>query len=335
MTWDASEDGIVEWGRGSVSLLSDYYQPIVLTSVLAGCNDVPEQRFSKRVDVNVVPNRRGQVDLGAENGPPLPWIAVGEVLSIPVYLFVDSKLYSYSIRAYFEKMALLPTLCTPGDFPGGVCELTEGRRQSFLLTGEFHESQRAGRILVGTIHGRAMLDTLSHVQVDVEDLLVDPAAAGYQAADYTPPTVFRFAVRTGNARLIIAPHQRYLTEVNPASQMMSEPHALFLDEDPSSLLVCCNTTVMKKDVRLGRVLPHMFALARVQVSWDGDHVSHNIDVMDPRLQLEFDRTLMEFTPAGPAVHHHRGRFSTLGAIGGRNPCRPSEWFTRIRGLWDS
>ena len=299
LTWDASEDGIVEWGRGSVSLLSDYYQPIVLTSVLAGCNDVPEQRFSKRVDVNVVPNRRGQVDLGAENGPPLPWIAVGEVLSIPVYLFVDSKLYSYSIRAYFEKMALLPTLCTAGDFPGGVCELTEGRRQSFLLTGEFHESQRAGRILVGTIHGRAMLDTLSHVQVDVEDLLVDPAAAGYQAADYTPPTVFRFAVRTGNARLIIAPHQRYLTEVNPASQMMSEPHALFLDEDPSSLLVCCNTTVMKKDVRLGRVLPHMFALARVQVSWDGDHVSHNIDVMDPRLQLEFDRTLMEFTPAGP------------------------------------
>lgn len=301
LTWQASENGIVEWGTDGdkVTLLSDYYQPIDIIAVLAKCENVHKKHFFKRVNVNVVPNRAGQIDLGAEKGPPLPVVAVGNILPIPVYLFSDSKLFSYNIKANFEKVALYPAQCSPGEFPGGICELTESH--SFLLTGRFHESQRSGRILVGIIHGRVMLDTLSHVQVAVQGILADNSSTttSQNVSEYTPPTVFRFAVKTGNTQVIITPHQRFLTEINPVSNM-HDPH-VFLDEDPSSLIVCCNVTTMKPRMRLGRVFPSTFTLERVQVSWNDDKSVSEIDMMDPRLQIEFDKTLMEFTASPSAL----------------------------------
>lgn len=293
LTWSASEEGIIAWNNEGTTmmLLSDYFQSIDVVSSLTSCDNAPTKHFSKRVNVNVMPDKRGQVDLGAEKGPPLPVIAIGRILPIPVYLYSDAKLFAYNIQAHFENVALHPVLCSPGEFPGSTCHLTES--SFFQLSGEFYESQRSGRILVGIIHGRVMLDTLSHVQVDVESFLVDNASSTPEAiSPYVPPKVFRFAVRTGNALLAITPHQPVLNEINPPSGM----HGLrvFLEEDPSSLVVCCNTTVMRKSMRLERVFPFVFSLKRLLITWSDDLSISEIDIMDPRLRLDFDRSLVKF-----------------------------------------
>jgi len=298
LSWSASERGVIMWNPNATSmvLLSDYFQSIAIISDLASCEDAREKPFSKSINVNVVPNQKGQVDLGAEKGPPLPVIAVGKILPIPVYMFSDTKLFAYKIQAQFENVALQPVVCSPGEFPGSTCKLTDS--QLFMLTGEFYESQRSGRILVGIVHGRVMLDTLSHVEVRVESIQADNETTAQAVSPSPRPRTFRFAVRTGNAQHSIMPHQQFLTEIDPAYGIHS-PH-VFLEEDPSSFLVCCNVTVMKKNMNLGRIFAHNFTLKRIQIAWNDDLSISEIDIMDPRLHLEFDRSLMRFDPSPEA-----------------------------------
>jgi hypothetical protein len=295
LTWDDSEKGIIAWGIDfeTITLVSDYYQPIVVTCIVSRCGSMNEQKYSKPINVNVIPNRQGQVDIGAETGPPLPLVAVGEIMSIPVYVFTETRLFVYKVHAQLENSVLTPVVCSSGEFPASTCGFSDNKK-GFHMSGEFYESQRSGRILVGVVFARVMVDTLSHIQINVESILVDELASALATSPYTHVKAFRFAVRIGIAKLAISPHQQIFTELDPMTDMQGMQAVL--EEDPTSLAVCCNVTVMKRGMQLTRVFPYKFQLESVVITWtDGESASSVLlDIMDPRLQLEYDKTLMVF-----------------------------------------
>ena len=302
LTWAVSEEGVVGWGPDfeSMTLLSDYYQPLTVTCTVARCDGRDRRLFSREVNVNVRPDRQGQVDLGAKYGPPLPLVAVGQIMPIPVYIFAEARLFAYRVHAQFESVALRPVHeCSAGEFPASTCKMSRSR--GFSMSGEFLESQRSGRILVGVIHGRVMLDALSHIQVGIERLFMDELTAASPSSrtpsPYTHVSAFRFAVKLGTAELTLPPHQRVLTEIDPVASLLLVQGAV-LEEDPASLVVCCNTTVMKPGMRLARVFPSVFRLESIRLTWAGEDApsSSPVDVMDPRVQLEYDRSLLRFLP---------------------------------------
>jgi hypothetical protein len=211
---------------------------------------------------------------------------VGEIIAIPVFLFSTQSLKSYHVQAALESVALLPVGCLPGDFPRGQCEPLA---DTFELSGDFPESQRTGRIHIGTLRARVRLNALSRIRVTVLQMTGVPE---------TTSTAYEFSVMLGEEETLTHPPlQNVLNRViSPASTVPWLAATLLLPEEdtPTTLVLCCDTTVAKPAAGLGKRFSTSFAFSRMGVRWGA--AQSPLGIMDPRLRVVYDRTLLAFSP---------------------------------------
>jgi hypothetical protein len=283
LRWSASISGVVLFSDDPMrmALQSDYPGPFWISCVLRACMAADAVMQRRELQVNLLPSAPGQVDLGEEQGTPLPTVAVGALLSIPIYLYADVRLRGYSVDVVLDQVALVPVDCSSGELFRSTCTNTP---TGFKAGANFSSSHMSGRILIATVTGRAMLDTVSQIHVTVLSAWIGERVLG--------PKRFRFAVRLGADTSVRIGHLPYLNQEEDLEMGPSQPLPHYPDEEqaPSSLDVCCDTVVAHPSSGLSRHFPSTFSLTRIAVSpWNV-----SLDILDPRLQLLYDETLFIF-----------------------------------------
>jgi hypothetical protein len=291
--------GVISWDStfSSLTLLSDYYAPLAVTSTLLDClPSRPEVKTTRYIQVNLAPATPGQIDLGEEQGAPLAQsVGTGETIPIPVYMFAQQPLKLYLVNAQVEIMALFPESCLPGEFPTSQCQITSFTNGTFQMSGQFPESHRTGRIHVGTLLCRVRLEALTRIRVTTQD------------------STYEFSVMLGAAHtldLLPPPHQPFLNRILPAGVLQSVQPILLSEEDPTDFVVCCDITISKRSEGLGRLFPSIFSLARIAVMWG--ETKSVLDIMDPRLHLFYDKTLLSFDGYGAWRVLENGEWTSSG-----------------------
>lgn len=298
MHWQTDVPGVLsvpDPSVGSVFLLSDFYGPTGVSCVLRACHALPQAVMSRTFGVNLIPSVPGQIDLGAGDGPALASVDVGGLQEIPVYLFASTGgLQAYELSIILDDVSFTPDACAPGELAQSECTLDPGTRH-FRATGESLALQKQGRILVGLFRGRVQLDTLSKVSVVVHRIKFDDTVIGH--------VVYQFVIRLGTGIEVVPFHQPYLNRVGPLSV---EPLPQYPSEDaePDALEVCCDGVVSNPLGTLTQHFPTRFRLTSILLL--GAH-NLSLDVMDPRLGLQYDRNLLDFQREGDA----QGSFMVL------------------------
>lgn len=280
--WTSTMPGVVRFKKdySSMKLLSDFYAPVHISCILRGCMAAQPRVITVHpMRVNLAPSMQGQIDLGAEQGVPLPLVEIGELLSIPVYVFGDARLQAYDIDILLDGVSFLPIDCTPGDLFQSQCSLDSSG--CFRAQADFPSSQRTGRVLVSWVRGRAMLSTLSVVRVEVKRAVF----AGIASV----PKVYKFSIRIGKEH--IHPHQPALNVVEYFVDMGQNRLSDYPGEDePQALDMCCNLTVAKQSDALSPFFPSAFPPPTVSLMPG----NFTLDILDPRLQMQYDEQLLRF-----------------------------------------
>ena len=265
--WSVEPAGIVDLDdeAGILTLLSDHYEPVKISAVLRGCQMSIPISFSRSIQVNVAPDREGQVDFGAENGPPLARVVFDDILVIPVYLFVSKPIQSY--RAVVSLPGIKLNNCTTGELPFGKCS-PSGSEVSM----SFAASQRTGRLWIGTFSGRVRLNnTLSRLSVSVQSSSGD--------------SVYSFTVRIGIGRI-----QPAIPLVNTFVAGWAEKNdpVMWPGVKPLSIQACCDLLVVGSGSLLTHLFPTSFRLQNLTVG-----------LADPRIRVEYDDLVLRLdTSAG-------------------------------------
>jgi len=195
LQWGVSVPDIIRVTPGSLSLLSDHYQPITVIAGFVACAGGSTLfTASKEVTVNVLPSMPGQIDIGLSAGIPVPPVPTGQTMSIPVYMYAPARLRSYTIEVYLDELLFESGGCTGGYLPNSQCAImTTGPDAPtfFRMVGAVLQSQSTGRLLVGTVTGRPLLDAVGGVHVRVLQAIVGEQVLG--SSDYA------FQIRLGTS----------------------------------------------------------------------------------------------------------------------------------------
>lgn len=300
--WISSVPGVVSFAHdyGSMNLLSDFYAPIHISCILRGCMaSQPRVIKSHSMHVNLAPSLPGQIDLGAEQGVPLPLVEIGGLLSIPVYIFGDTRVQAYDIDILLDGVSFLPVDCTPGDLFQSQCSLD--RSGCFHAEANFPSSQRTGRVLVAVVRGRVMLYTLSVVRVDVKRAVF----AGVESV----PKVYKFSIRLGKEH--IHPHQPALNVVEVPVDTGQKRLLEYPGEDePQALDACCSLTVAKQSDALSHFFPSTFPPPTVSLMPG----NFTLDILDPRLQMQYDEQLLRFQGVWQVLEHGDWQAPLYGTV---------------------
>ena len=200
--WTSSHPSVIHLSldQQSITLLADCYQDVIISAVLTHCD--PGVLLSSRsvvtqaITVNVVPSQLGDFDFGGENGAPMGLFGIGQIMQIPVFLYVKSDaLRAYMVEIELPGLGVEPVDCSPGAVANSQCAVLVsggvGTTPSvFRAVGAFSQSQLTGRILVATVKCRVLLNTLAALQVRLLQGLV---AGGVSIQPHTAS----FLVRLG------------------------------------------------------------------------------------------------------------------------------------------
>lgn len=287
LRWSASVPGVVQFSNdtSSMRLLSDYHSGLQISCVLLACMAADMQIDQQELWVNMAPSVTGQIDLGEEVGRPISPVAVGDVQSIPVFIFAKSRIRAYSIRIVFDHIALVPVDCSGGELFQSSCSLSNSS-DAFLAEANFSSSQRSGRILVAHVRGRVTLDTVSQIHVLVRQVVVG------DGMDALGPVAYRFSIRLGMDPMIHRFTQPYLNRVGPLLLPLHGISPYPGDDEPSVLTVCCDIVVAHASARLSKHFPSVFVISAIALGPG----NFSLDAVDPRVRLVFDQDLLEFDP---------------------------------------
>jgi len=278
--WRVEPQGIVDLDdAGWLTLLSDFYEPVAISGTIRGCQMSVPASFHRSIQVNVVPDREGQVDFGAEQGPPLPQALFGDILSIPVFLYVTKP-----ILLAFRVVVSLPGVdllnCTlVGELPFSTCF------PGGVSVSAFPASQRVGRLWIGTFTGRVLLDNaLSRLRVSV-----------VQQSSTTVVVVAVFTVRLGAGR--IQPATPLANTVVAGSSVVEEVWTT-ASPVPARLQACCDLLAVGPGSPLAHHLlfPVSFRLQNLTLDYGGSLVMM-MDLADPRIRVDYDSLILRLDPA--------------------------------------
>ena len=262
--WQVRPEGVVDvLPEGELVLKSDHYEPVLLIGVVRSCQGSPPLAFNTSIQVNVVADRQWQVDFGRDGeASPLPIVPVSGLLAVPVYLFCTRPLTSF--RAVVSLPGLDSLACTAGELPFSTCE--QG-----VLSGQFPASQRVGRLLLGTLSGRVLVDGLSRLRVSV----AEPGNITYE-----------FTVKLGSGEV-----HSVLTRLNGVTTGFSMPVVpLWPDVEPTGLRACCDVLAVGSRSAIEHLVPSSFRIQNVTLEPGGTALS----LGDPRLRVRYDELLLHF-----------------------------------------
>jgi hypothetical protein len=273
--WQVSPPGVMNISEDGelLTLLSDHYEPATVSAFIRGCQGGQPIALHRSVQVNVAPDQSGQADVGAETGAPLPVTPVGGIQAVPLFLFADRPLLSY--QALVSLPGLLAVNCSAGELPFAACSLAGPSSARF--TASFPASQRTGRLLLGVLHGRVLLDALSRLSVSVQSNLADSG------------TTFEFTARLG-----VEPVRSALTLLNTVLPGLSQaPGAAWDIAEPERLEACCDALVTCRRSRIAHLFPHSLSVRFLRLQPAGI----SMDLHDPRIQVEYDSLVLSLDRA--------------------------------------
>lgn len=297
LRWSSSVPGVIQFGNDSshARLVSDYHGRLTISCVLLACMQADFMIVQQEIRVNLVPSHSGQIDLGNAIGQALMPANVGEVVMIPVFLFAETRLRAYSITIILDHVSLAPLDCFAGELFQSWCYL-DNATDLYTVGANFSSSRRSGRILVAQVRGRVALNTVTQIYVLLHQAVVGEGQA-------LGPVAYRFSVRVGNDdRGVDRFTQPYLNRVGPLKPLPLVIPPFPGDDEPSFLRVCCDLVVAQDSARLSKHFPSRFFISGIYL--DPGNVS--LFAVDPRVQLLFDQSLLEFQPES-------GAFSLLPA----------------------
>lgn len=286
LRWASSVPGVVQFKNNftRLGLLSDYYRSVRISCVLLACGVRDLVIDQQEMLVNLAPSFSGQIDLGENEGRAITPAEVGAVMSIPVFLFTEVRLKAYTVHVLFDHVGLTPLDCVGGELFQSTCQLSNFS-DMFEAVANFSSSHRSGRILVAVVRGRVGLDTISRIHVLVRRVeMGDGQLLG--------PVAYSFSIRVGTSEAVSGFTQPYLNRAGP---LLPPPLAVSTfpgESDPSSLDVCCNLVVAQTSAHLDAHFPSHFSISSIRI-----HPGNvSLDVADPRIQLMYDATVLEFQP---------------------------------------
>lgn len=266
--WQVEPEGVLQVSpTGELVLLSDHYEPVVLTGVIRSCQGVQPLVFRHNIQVNVVADQPWQVDFGQDGvGPPLQIVPEGGQLSVPVFLFCVRPLTVY--RAMVSLPGLRMTACTEGELPRSEC-VVQG--STVLLQGNFEEGRRVGRILLGILHGTVLVSGLSRLRVS----LAEPVN-----------TTYEFTVRFGDE-----PVHSVLSRLNTVTAGFKDAFSSDWDaQAPSGMTACCDVSAVSVGSSIEHLVPSSFRLQNITLQPGNVSVS----LTDPRLSVQYDKLFLDF-----------------------------------------
>jgi hypothetical protein len=275
--WPAVEaDGLVHWSvvpagvlevssHGELILKSDHYEEVIVTAGIRSCQGQAAHSVSVSTRVNVIPDQPWQIDVGGDTAPPLEMVPVGSEMHVPIYVMCFQALQA------FTAMVSLPgveTGCAPGSLATSQCFVRKGFVE---LTGNFTESRRTGRILLGVLKGSVLVNGLSRLRISLS---------------MPVETTYEFTVRLG-----VEPVHSVLTRLNTVTQGASKPTITAWDAaSPEGLWVCCDVLAARSGSVIAHLAPSSFRLQSIELRPSGASIA----LTDPRLQVEFDESVLEF-----------------------------------------
>lgn len=273
--WVSSEPSVVDFpADDSMRLISDFYDPIIVTAVIRGCESSEPITIQHRMLVNLKPDRLGQVDFGNETGPPLHTVALGHSMQIPIFLYAPVPLLRYTGTASLPGLRLGAT-CGSGELSFSVCTVSNDR-MSARFGASFPQSRRVGRIHIASIMGRIELDAISRLEVFVSSAEFEDGIQGN--------VTYGFAVQLGNATSLI---QLKSNSVNSAG---ITSRALW-NAGPEAFEACCSQIVSAPGTQMVDFFPKTF---RVALAITKSPTKAKLHHTDPRMQAVFDRSFFEF-----------------------------------------
>lgn len=281
--WVASEPEIIDFPTSTtMRLLSDFYGQITITAVIRGCQGSEPITFDRAMRVNIVPDRTGQVDFGDELGPPLQAVAPGQKMRIQLFLFSLSPLLGYTGKAILPGLRL-DADCERGELPFSLCVVSQDRGH-IQLGASFPQSQRYGRVHIGTIQGTVELHAIARLQVSIESAVFEENKQ-FQAT-------YGFAVQLGSARTSTL--QLVRNTMHPKAQsLLATPG---WNDAPSKFRASSSATPLlvaaPDSLDMARLFPTTFSAGLIAAS-KNQALSHT----DPRLQAAFDDELLRFDPS--------------------------------------
>lgn len=278
--WTVSQEGVVDVDGGGLTLLSDYHGVLDVAGVIRTCQGAEPVVVHRSVQVNVVPDKPGQIDFGDEHGPPLPVVAVEGRLAIPVFVFAPEPLLGFRGRLSLPGVDELA--CLPGELPFSQCVVQAGFAE---VSGDFPVSQRVGRLLIGVLSGRVLLNTLARLHVSLETALVG------SLGDVGNTTAL-FTVRLGDrpTRSVLSPLNEVGPGVRPGGPDLSGPF-------PSGMASCCRLLVTGEGSLLEKWVPSAFRIEAITLLLSPD-ASKNISLLDPRIQVFYDDLVLGVDGSG-------------------------------------
>lgn len=289
--WHASEAGVLRFENASMYLLSDCPYRLNVSAILRSCQGSEPVVVTRPLQVNVVPSATGQIDFGRSEGLPFGPALLGEAAEIPVYIFANSPLLSYTVHVVLEAVHA-DSDCVQGDLPFSSCSIVQagGGAARVLLSGSYAESQRVGRILLGVVRFTVELHATVRLQVFMQH-------AHFHRQPAVDRVCHEFAIRLG------PPPERHPSSLFPVANSVysGEPRPLstadsdaWLDE-PLLFGVSQNQVVLAAP---GTAMPFPtgFELSFLYLAHNGSSKVRVYDT-DPRLRVLFDPYLLAFDPA--------------------------------------
>lgn len=273
--WRASEQGVIEFSQNQMRLLSDFYDPIRIYAIIRTCQGSDPVILERFISVNVIPSLPGQVDFGLPRGKPIMAGNPGLPLEIPLFLYArpNSPLVAYEGHVFLPGL-FLDEHCQQPEFPFSSCT-TDTNRQVMLLSGNFPQSQRTGRIHIGTLRGVVELDSVSRLWVAMKTI----SFAGHKQISAT----YQFAIKLG---------RRGKTAIQPAvntytQEYLPPPVMPGWRDPPHHFSACCAQLVAGPSSPLSSIVPVTFQAGVL-------HESGSLLHWDPRLRVEFDEDAIAF-----------------------------------------
>lgn len=174
IAWSVDFPSALKISGLNLTLVSFNYAPVTVSAFLQQCGTFPGQDFTTAIIINVVPSTPGQIVIGNPSGLPVPYVPVGQILSVPVFLFAPFSLQSYTLEISAPSTAFQAINCSAGSLPNSQCVVIPTSGDVFFRAGgAFLQSEVTGSVLVAVIRGTVLLNTLINLQITLIQALID------------------------------------------------------------------------------------------------------------------------------------------------------------------
>lgn len=269
--WRTEPSGIIDVAPGGeLILLSDHYEPVVVSGVIRSCQGAPPLVFRRPIQINVVPDQAWQVDLGQEAGIPVPGVPIGDHLSVSIFVLCPTPLLEFN--GSVSMPGIDDVSCLPGELPFSECTVDDA--WILRLSGKFLASQRVGRLHLGSLRGRVLLDGLARLRVS----LSSPGGTA----------THEFTVRLGlGAVYSLLPRPNAVVQ----GLVAHETSVGWRVANITGVAVCCNVLASRLGSRIAHLVPSSFEIQNVTLL----PTREVLRLDDARLQVLFDDLVLSFS----------------------------------------